>query len=370
MGSRGRPFFDLNEPPAEEDEERDGVFAIQPQKAVPSSHSQTSDLLPRSSGSERILNNHAFSHASSVSGFQPFVRPKNVHGPEECIEQKKSAYVNSKVASSSKSSNGEDMKASLLLDLGTAVAQAVEREEGEWSDAEGSADVMGSSSVHEQSMAGYVKPSQEQGVAEMMDHRASGLAAENISCNVRISESTKDENCSHALLGLDPDPQDYKSNSSRSSEGISKGDISMDGQEEPGLVPKQREVKGVEASHALRVANNLGKRHKLDQHKEAMLGKKRSRQTVFLKLEDVKHAGPIKTSTPRRQNFPSPITTRIVKENRAAPPPAERIGEKQSQSIIKDQKPVDMPFNEGSTTVESCEPKAESNGDLNSAAFS
>ncbi|CBI19136.3 unnamed protein product, partial [Vitis vinifera] len=262
MGSRGRPLFDLNEPPAEDEEENDGVFSFQPQKALPSLNSHTPDLFSTSSG------------------------------------------------------------------LGIRI-QTVEREEGEWSDDESSANVYGSS----------------------------------------IFESTKEENNSHASVTLDPDTHDQRSNSSRNSEGNGKGDVGpMDGQEEPGLVPKLKEVKGVEASFAVKCANNPGKKHKLDQHKEAMLGKKRTRQTVFLNLEDVKQAGPMKTSTPRRQNFPAPITTRIVKEIRSVPPPAERIGEKQNHSMIKDQKQVDLSSNEGGggNLVESNEPKSESNNDMNS----
>ncbi|XP_061363998.1 uncharacterized ATP-dependent helicase C29A10.10c-like isoform X2 [Gastrolobium bilobum] len=126
--------------------------------------------------------------------------------------------------------------------------------------------------------------------------------------------------------------------------------------EEPSLAPKQKEVKGIEASHALRCANNLGKR-KIDQRKEEMLGKKRNRQTMFLNLEDVKQAGPIKTSTPRRQTFASPVISRTVKEVRTVPPQVERVG------IAKDQKLVDTSFGEGGTQAEAHEPKSDCNGD-------
>ncbi|XP_059590812.1 uncharacterized ATP-dependent helicase C29A10.10c isoform X2 [Vitis vinifera] len=304
MGSRGRPLFDLNEPPAEDEEENDGVFSFQPQKALPSLNSHTPDLFSTSSG--------------------------------------------------------------LQLVSSPADAQAVEREEGEWSDDESSANVYGSSSMQEQSVSGSGKA---QAMSEQMDYHASSVAAETLSCDIKVFESTKEENNSHASVTLDPDTHDQRSNSSRNSEGNGKGDVGpMDGQEEPGLVPKLKEVKGVEASFAVKCANNPGKKHKLDQHKEAMLGKKRTRQTVFLNLEDVKQAGPMKTSTPRRQNFPAPITTRIVKEIRSVPPPAERIGEKQNHSMIKDQKQVDLSSNEGGggNLVESNEPKSESNNDMNS----
>nr|GEV88515.1 helicase Sen1-like isoform X2 [Tanacetum cinerariifolium] len=48
---------------------------------------------------------------------------------------------------------------------------------------------------------------------------------------------------------------------------------------------------------------------------ETMLGKKRSRQTMFLNLSDVKQAGPAKIPIPRRPNFLPPTTTRIPKDS-------------------------------------------------------
>ncbi|KAL5777141.1 hypothetical protein ACOSP7_010067 [Xanthoceras sorbifolium] len=349
MGSRGKLLFDLNEPPAEDDEESDQVFCSQPQKALPSANPHPSDLFVTSAGSQGIINNNAFSHASSVSGFQPFIRPKN--GVD--VEQKKIEHQNPKFASSSlKSSNGEEIKAAPLLAPESGNAPAVEREEGEWSDAEDSTDAYVSGSLHEQG-----KTLQGQGVSEVMDCTTTGVGA-------KVHESSRDENSSHALLVLDQDPSDQKSNSSRYSEGNAKGDMSVDGQEEPVLPPKQREVKGIEGTHATKFANNLGRR-KIDQHKEVMLGKKRSRQTMFLNLEDVKQAGPLKTSTPKRQN--PPVITRTVKEVRTIPHPAERVGEKQSQVTNKDQKQYDpSSYTEGGTPLESCELKPECNGDMNS----
>jgi senataxin len=359
MGSRGRPLFDLNEPPVE-DNESDVVFCFQPQKTHPSMNPNTADLVTASTAPQRIINNNAFSHASSLSGFQPFIRPRTAHGPEMGAEQKRAGDQNPKSTSLSKSSNDEEMRASPSLVQGSAEAPSVEREEGEWSDAEDSADAYGNTSLSE-----LGKASQEQGTSEVRDCFVSGVAADNISSAVKISQSVKDENSSHTSLELDPDPNDQKSHSTRNSESNAGVDASLDGQEEPGLVPKQREAKGIEASHALKCANTLGKR-KIDQKRVEMLGKKRSRQTMFLNLEDVKQAGPIKTSTPRRQTFPSPITTRSVKEVRIAPPSSERIGEKQSQLMMRDQKQVDIPCNEGGTSLETSEPKSECNGDMNS----
>ncbi|KAK6257400.1 hypothetical protein QUC31_000859 [Theobroma cacao] len=354
MGSRGRLLFDLNEPPAEDDEESDRSACFQPQKALPSANLHASDMFMTPAGPQGIVNNNAFSHASSGSGFQPFIRPKASPYPEVGVEPKRAGDQNSNLASSSSKSNniGETKAhAAASFVLGPANAQAVEREEGEWSDAEGSADAYGNSSLLEE-----VKASQEQGVPEVMDSSASGVTVESVSATEK----------SHSPLRMDQILNDQKGNNSRNSEGNGKGDVSIDGQEDPGLVPKQREVKGIEASHALKCANNPGKR-KIDQQKEAMLGKKRNRKTMFLNLEDVKQAGPIKTSTPRRQNFPTPVTTRTVKEVRSIPPPGERVGEKQGQPINEDQKQVDLPCTEGSNpTVESCDPISECNGDTNS----
>ncbi|XVF36750.1 hypothetical protein REPUB_Repub19eG0085300 [Reevesia pubescens] len=353
MGSRGRLLFDLNEPPAEDDEESDRATCSQPQKALPSANPHVSDLFVTSAGPQRIVNNHAFQHASSGSGFQPFIRPKALACPEISVEPKRAGDQTSNLASSSsKSNNSVEIKAQVAVSFvsGSANAQAVEREEGEWSDAEGSVDAYGNNSLLE------VKASQEQGLQEVMDSSASGVTLESVS----VAEN------SHSPLRLDQNRNDQKGNSGRNSEGNGKGDIIIDGQEEPGLVPKQKEVKGIEATHALKCVNNPGKR-KIDQQKEAMLGKKRNRKTMFLNLEDVKQAGPLKTSTPRRQNFPTPVITRTVKEVRTIPPPGECVGEKQGQPINEDQKQVDLPCNEGNNpAVESCDPKSECNGDMNS----
>ena len=356
MGSRGKLLFDLNELPSEDNEESDGVLCFQPQKALPSTNPQTMERLAVSANAKEKVN--AFSHASSGSGFQPFIRPKSAHGPEGGSEQKVTGQISHNPSTSK--SNNEDIKAVSLLVSGSSDVPSTEREEGEWSDAEGSADVYRSSSVDKQG-----KVSQEQGMLGAMDTVASGASAGGSSSSAKISESTRDESISNASIGVDPTANDQSGKISRSLEGNAKVDVSMDCQEEPGCVPKQREIKGIEASHAVKCANNPVKR-KMDQQNEAKLGKKRSRQTMFLNLEDVKQAGPIKTSTPRRQTFSSSITTRTVKEVRPVPPPVERFVEKQNQSLLKDQRQVDASCGEGGTPLESSEWKYESNGDISS----
>lgn len=366
MGSKGKPLFDLNEPPAEDDEENDGVFCFQPQRAVPSSSSHTSDLFAASSSAQKIANNHAFSHASSVSGFQPFTRTKGAQGAEVSGDQKSLGDVSSKSASS-KPSNGEDKYEASRLELGSGDYQLVEKEEGEWSDAEGSADSHRSNnSIHERLITRSNIVEQVKQVAEMAEDSYPGSGVESISCNP--ANHINDGNSNHASLGLDSFSNDRKNSSSRNSQSNCKADISKDGHEDSALVPKPREAKGAEASHALKFANSSGKRPKLDQHKEAMLGKKRSRQTMFLNLEDVKQAGAIKSSTPRRQ-IPAPIMTRIVKEIRPTLVPAELSGENQIQPTNKDPKQVDLSCSEGNNSVESNDLKSECNIDINSGAF-
>jgi senataxin len=189
------------------------------------------------------------------------------------------------------------------------------------------------------------------------------VASDSKSSNIKSSNSNNiiDEKSSRVSIGLESDSSEQKNNGIPNSESNIKSEASIDTQEEPSLVPKQKEVKGTEASHAIRCANIPGKR-KIDQRKEEMLGKKRNRQTMFLNLEDVKQAGPIKTSTPRRQTFTSPVISRTVKEVRTVPAQVERVG------IAKDQNQADSSVGEGVSQTETHEPKSDCNGD-NSGPF-
>ncbi|KAG5245834.1 hypothetical protein OIU77_019573 [Salix suchowensis] len=352
MGSRGRPVFDLNEPPTEDDVEIDHAVCLQPHKTLPSANSHTSDMLVAPMDPQRIKNNHAFSHTSSISGFQPFVRPKVAFFPEVGFEQKMAEEHNPKLGSPSKTITDDDKKEAQSLASGSAEIKDVEREEGEWSDAEGTADVCAGSSMHEQG-----KASQFQGTSEV-EESASVMVSMNVSNSVKVIDNAKADRVSH---GLDQGHNDYKNNGSRNSNGSANGDVYMDGQEEIASVSKQREVRGIEASHALKFSNNQGKR-KIDQHKEAMLGKKRNRQTMLINIDEVKQAASMKSSTPRRQA----AVTRTVKEVRTVPLPAEHSGERPSHPI-KDQKQADLSCNDGGSSVEYCPPKSENNGDINSA---
>ncbi|XP_076900625.1 putative ATP-dependent helicase C29A10.10c isoform X2 [Bidens hawaiensis] len=365
MNSKGKPLFDLNEPAAEE-EESDGVFSFQPQRAIPST-THTSDLFKPLNSPRRIVNNNAFSHASSVSGFQPFIWLKTVQMSED----------------------DEDRNRKKDVDLGTVV----EKEEGEWSDAEGGG---GTGSVLEKSSSALVDDKLEvKPMAVLVDQKVSNVAAVVSMVNMSTDvNDMKDEDSNHGSLGHEAEGSSMPGKStSASAHDEDKSEVkplsvlvdqkvsnvaavvntssnvcdikdennnqedrkSSDSQEDSVVAPKQKEVKGIEAIHALKIANNAAKRPKIDQQREAMLGKKRSRQTMFLNLEDVKQAGAIKTSTPRRQNFPPPVTSRIVKDKQIQPP------------ITKDSKQVDQSCNESSSSyMESCDNKSESNNsDMN-----
>uniref|UniRef100_A0A453JPC2 Uncharacterized protein n=1 Tax=Aegilops tauschii subsp. strangulata TaxID=200361 RepID=A0A453JPC2_AEGTS len=65
------------------------------------------------------------------------------------------------------------------------------------------------------------------------------------------------------------------------------------------LQNRSKDIIGVEANYALKLADNPPKRFKLDEHEVAMLGKKRARRTVIINDEDVKQAGIMTISTPQ-----------------------------------------------------------------------
>ncbi|XP_077213886.1 uncharacterized protein LOC143848744 isoform X3 [Tasmannia lanceolata] len=321
MGCRARLFFDLNEPATEEGEETNDVLCLQPQKLLPSSNPPPSDLFESLQGCQRTLNNCAFSHATSVSGFQPFARVKDVHNSKECATTKVAEFNSHHASTSMVTICIEEDKVIQLATSGTTDAHTVEREEGEWSDMEGKAS---ENTCHDVGLTASIKDA--------------------------VIDDTKGET-TRVSLGSEPDPSDQAHRNSRNSDGNIIGDVPVDGLEESCLDVKQKDVKGVVASHALKYANNPGKRHKLDQHKEAMLGKKRNRQTMFLNLEDVKQVGPIKTSTPRRLSLSSTVTTRTVKET--------------FRAVTKDHKQEDTICTETITPLEFNDHKPESNGNIN-----
>lgn len=274
-------LFDLNELPTEDD---DGGVNHQPQKAIiPSANPNTSGLLATPQDN-KANSSRVFLSASTASGFQPFVRPLAYQHTDE-RKTDKVAHKEANVASSSSSVVQDD-------DAG-----APEREEGELMESE----VPATENVH--------------GISDCNKGMAMMPETGDSSDDSKVTE----KGCTAVGVDITSDSCLQKRNVNL----VSEGSASIDGPQEQGLTVKQREMKGVEASHAIKCANTTVKR-KWDQQKETMLGKKRNRQTVFLNLEDVKQAGPIKTTTPRRQNFPQPVVTRTVRESRAGPPHAEQ----------------------------------------------
>ncbi|EPS67266.1 hypothetical protein M569_07512 [Genlisea aurea] len=332
MGSKSRVLFDLNELPCENvDDDNDDVVCFQPRKAIPSSGSATTDLFATSVGSQGIANNYAFTHASSVSGFQPFVRSKTVKESEDLAPQS-SENLPCCVVSSSKQSNGEDSKSAPIHQSGALDERALEKEEGECSDAEGSLDVSRRSVCGDGSSGMNDKQEVQKDEKDIMDGKVSDGNMESISLNCDDNKIHDGSN----FLGMIPETD------------LPKVDDAMDA-EDDSAPKRRREIKGVEANHALRCANNPGKRQ-LDQKKESMLGKKRGRQTMFLNLEDVKQASAVKTSTPKRQ-IPAPTVSRVGKETRSPLP----IGERSDKQI--------------SSSAEANECKSEINNDHNSGSF-
>ncbi|XP_057794534.1 helicase sen1-like isoform X2 [Salvia miltiorrhiza] len=243
--------------------------------------------------------------------------------------------IYSSIASSSIKINGQGVNAAPDLPVG---AQDSEKEEGEWSDAEGSANASsGASNKHVQ----------ERGQVALMENSARPERVVSIALD---TDNVKNGSISSVVL--DPETTDKKINRSK------------DGEEDSASGRKARIFRGNEANHALRSVNNLGKRPKPDQRKEVMLGKKRGRQTMFLDLEDVKQVGALKASTPRKQ-IPAPALLRTVRETHSALPSADS-GEKQTQPIIWDTEQGDLLTNGGKDFVESDDYKTESNENSNS----
>lgn len=361
MGCRGRPFFDLNELPTEEEDEKDSPIIYQPQKSLPSANLNSSNLFPSSEGCQRILNNHAFTHASTGSGFQPFVRKKDLQTSKEVTQSGSESIVN-RALTSVAASLEDDTKASQLVTSGGQDDQMAEREEGEWSDLDGNSDEIISIPSNKQEIID-AEIAEKQIVNEESEP---DCAKVDESSHINSSfVGTSDNEAGESLKDL-KDNGSLGSESHKISDFDSRVEAPADGLGEASIA-KPREVKGVEASHARRFANNPVKRPKLDEHKEAMLGKKRARQTVFINMEDAKQASSVKTTTPRRQTSLPPIVTRTVKDtSRANTSVVDRSAERQNQLISKEHKQSDVMDTEGNSPMELLDQKTEQNGDVNS----
>ncbi|XP_006829844.3 uncharacterized protein LOC18425215 [Amborella trichopoda] len=400
MGSRGRPLFDLNEPPGEEEE----VYETLP------------DLLVQV-GNQGIVDIHGGSHTSSVSDSQTVAKDN----PKGCTAKndKENNQGESLIPSSSKSSaqvlpvqcDSKNQNLSHLISpsfslfsredeinatpfvapkhcrrLRSRVAstshkqntkcpkkETSEREEGEYPVMWDVANALGSS--HGTKFMAIPK----QKVENPFSKGHGGLEDISIDSNSEVKSEKKiisalrdgnesahmgggftsgisDDKC-QSLSRSDSTLFDVVNSISGNHEESSKGDAHIGNSlEEPAgstaTVPKDSKV--LPKDRPVMKCPPIGKKHTLDQKKEAMLGKKRARQTMFLNLEDVKQASAVKTSTPKRVNsLTSPLTSRAGKETlRGSRAPVERMGDRQGQPITKDQKQADLLSNERYTASE------------------
>ncbi|ONM00618.1 P-loop containing nucleoside triphosphate hydrolase superfamily protein [Zea mays] len=374
MGSRERMLFDLNKLPAEVEEEaaavvpnesavvvsqeaavvasQAAVVVSQPQKSLPVPMTYAPSLFQPGGGSQSqgILNdNNAFKHASIGSGFQPFVKNnKDSNNTKEPMKVEDNQ--NSSIQSTAMVNNRTTDSASPKAETCNQVSQAVEREEGECFDADSISENAGSSNKDEITGTASTHLKKESQESEPHLIKSGGVTKDDTAAE-----------CSDAEM-VDAS-KDLVHGSSTGSENMQ---ISECKGNQPGddLDPcnRSKDVKGVEANYAFRFASNPAKRPKLNEHKEAMLGKKRARQTVFIGVEDAKQAGTMKTTTPRRQSsFPAPIVTRTVKE--ASRGIGEKAAEKQNQQAIRDQRQPEMMGSERSNSVDPSDQHTEPNGD-------
>ncbi|ONM00624.1 P-loop containing nucleoside triphosphate hydrolase superfamily protein [Zea mays] len=302
------------------------------------------------SQSQGILNdNNAFKHASIGSGFQPFVKNnKDSNNTKEPMKVEDNQ--NSSIQSTAMVNNRTTDSASPKAETCNQVSQAVEREEGECFDADSISENAGSSNKDEITGTASTHLKKESQESEPHLIKSGGVTKDDTAAE-----------CSDAEM-VDAS-KDLVHGSSTGSENMQ---ISECKGNQPGddLDPcnRSKDVKGVEANYAFRFASNPAKRPKLNEHKEAMLGKKRARQTVFIGVEDAKQAGTMKTTTPRRQSsFPAPIVTRTVKE--ASRGIGEKAAEKQNQQAIRDQRQPEMMGSERSNSVDPSDQHTEPNGD-------
>ncbi|KAL9257030.1 putative ATP-dependent helicase C29A10.10c, partial [Drosera capensis] len=337
MDSRGKLLFDLNEVPDEGIEEIGSSTAIQPQ-SVPFLSTGTTYMFSTSRRSPFIVNEDTFSHASSVSGFQPFVRRKVSISSVHSNDQEKMKSNTGEIPLLPNIGTDSRKKVIPMLDSRFLNSQDVDREEGEWSDGERSANACASNSRYEIACNSYNKASEDVVMDSGNDFSGSGGLADESSSYVN----------NHSSAQTDMNLQDVEGSNNNILDANAEADASIDSLDDRESVSKRKELKGVEASYALKCANNIGKKHNIDQQKQAMLGKKRNRQTMFLNLEGVKEAGAIKSSTPKRQMVSSRNS---------------RLGEWQNGSFCKDQ---NLMGNEDHGSMESNDGKSESNNEINS----
>lgn len=231
---------------------------------------------------------------------------------------------------------------------------AAERKQGEWSDMDGNIDGIARISGNKQEILN----------GEIAEKQI--VNEDNEPCAVKTDENSHNnsgittDKIGEAIKDLKVDGPSVSDNHG-SLDCSSRVDVLADGLEESS-VGKPKKVRGVEGSYALRFANNPLKRPKVDKHKEAMLGKKRARQTVLINAEDARQASSMKTTPKRQTSFPEPIVTGIIRDTTHAHTPVIDRGAEWPNA--KDQEQVNIMGNEGSLTIEITDKKNEPNGDV------
>lgn len=237
-------------------------------------------------------------------------------------------------------------------------AHLLEREEGEWSDTD-DMDAVEANAGSKRSVAGKSGSVEQQG-GESDGSLASDRSLENKSHNSRRLTCNKDRRGSIKDVGRHSSLESVGSHCS--SEG---GDVPAGGDlEEDSLAVRPKVIQGIgEAHRSLRAANIIKTRPKLDKLQEAMPGRKRNRQTVFLDIDEVKQAGALGSSTLKRHSsFPSSVLAREIKETcHGAPAVDEQTTECLAQHVAREQRETEPLGGEGNALSDTTDQGEESN---------
>ncbi|XP_057823525.2 uncharacterized protein LOC131035819 isoform X2 [Cryptomeria japonica] len=414
MDNRGRFIFDLNEPPNEEDESDVPHDFHTPAQLQPSAQVNLSE------GLLQISNECSFTHASFASGFQPFVRVKEERNVQESMGSNSIIDLNDQlkeegtqdsvvlnrslhsVVSGFKEEDKKNAQSTLSKHSGFSSAtvlplqvedavqkecvirdeQINDREEGEWSDNEETAQQSSKNEavscearnvgikedrmlldLHAKQVVeeGKVDPEVvEKGPKEFMTNIDGGNETlYDSSTNMEVDNKIQCEelsnigntDSSHVIAKSPSIDKVYDNDKQQSAISDGLDDIKVEVPQAnvqlnnsikasgSGLLNK---TKGHDGQNEARPADYLSKKRKIDHQKEAKLGKKRDRQVKLLDLEDVRKAAPIKTPTSRRQS----TVFRNVNISNDSP------GDRQGLPLNKDQRLADSSSSEGGTVPE------------------
>ncbi|CAA7408965.1 unnamed protein product [Spirodela intermedia] len=321
MGFYGAGFRGLNNFPSDEEAENEELIRVQP----PKSHPRSLCVSFLFSNIRRISKaSRPGTHTSSGSGFQHF-------------------FHNQSVGVSS---------------LVPPTAQLLEKEEGEWSET-GNMDAVEANAGKKRNVTGKSGSLQRQG----------GESDESLGSDRSLGKMSYDScllTCNKDRRGLLKDVGRHSSLESRGSRCGSKGDVPEGDLEEHSLAVKPKVIRGVEAHRSLKAANIIKTRPTLDKLQEAMPGKKRNRQAVFLDIDEVKQAGALSSlSLKRHSSFPSSMLTRQIKEtSHATSAVDEQTVESPAQHATKEQRETDPLSGEGNALSDTSDQGEESNTEV------